>query len=192
MEVEERPLEGWRPGNLKRGRNRRVRGRGRNEEVLQNDHLTMMILTVVGSDEGRMAVLEADDSFLSILSDHSPDPGFSALVVKLGIILQSGGRLERVLPGSPAHLAGIERGDEMVAVNGREFGEDVLMELLADAFQVSSDTNTMTVTIRRKGDPPGIVREVVLTLGGQPCSAHMQRCFELLANLKFLVRSMLS
>jgi predicted metalloprotease with PDZ domain len=55
----------------------------------------------------------------------------------LGFIAAADGKLEDVIPGSPAYQAGIGPGMTLVAINGRRFSRDVLHDALRESVQSS-------------------------------------------------------
>src|SRR3954447_4223776 len=57
-------------------------------------------------------------------------------------------RVLSVAPGSPADAAGVQAGDELLAVNGEDL-RDVIR------YQLQADEPVVELTLRRKGDGPG-------------------------------------
>ncbi len=104
----------------------------------------------------------AIDDLVSALRSYSSDPGFKSLLATgvsadpasaryLSLFqasLSDDGSIvvEHVFPGGPASVAGLQRGDQIVSINGQPFSKSN-----ADAFDAALDAPQLAIALRRSG-----------------------------------------
>ncbi|MBS0379187.1 MAG: S41 family peptidase [Proteobacteria bacterium] len=111
-----------------------------------DDHTLMdkAMRGMVASLDPHSAFLGAEEYEEVRLSTMGAYPGVGIEVAPVGGVV----RVVKPIPGSPAHLAGIVAGDELVAIDGREIGTD-----LAGAIaRLRGDSGSLVhLTLRRSG-----------------------------------------
>jgi putative radical SAM enzyme (TIGR03279 family) len=91
-------------------------------------------------------------------------------------------RVVTVAPGSPAHLAGLEPGDEVVSLNGHQPRDVIQWQLLSDDADLDVEIRRggldLDLTVAKKsGEPLGVEVHSALFDQVRTCDNHCEFCF---------------